>query len=330
MKKVIPLFVTCTLCLFYSCNQPPQSLSPHPPVSVIFDTDMSPDYDDVGALTLLHAFADQGEANILATVSSNMYKNAVPCIEVINTYFKRPDIPVGAPRQGPNMIDPRFESREYWPDVLPTKYPHKTKSSADAPDAVEVYRRVLAAQPDTSVTIITVGFLTNLAALMQTSADQYSDLDGKALIKKKVRRLVSMAGAFPRGREFNVMIDSTASVLVFNEWPTPVLLSGFDIGSQVITGLRLVASDIQNSPVKDAFAMSMKLDVNGRQSWDQTAALVAVQGTERFFDVVRGRMIVQSDGSNTWRDDPNGPHERLTWKKAELTRYIEDIMMHQP
>ena len=330
MNKIIPLLVICTLCLLGSCGQQPQSGLQQPPVPVIFDTDMSPDYDDVGALALLHAFADRGEANILATVSSNMYKNAVPCIEVINTYFKRPDIPLGAPRQGPDMIDPRFEGHEYWPDVLPAKYPHKINSSAEAPDAVEVYRRVLAAQPDNSVTIITVGFLTNLAALLQTPADQYSDLDGKALVKKKVHQLVSMAGSFPRGREFNVMVDSVASVIVFNEWPTPVLLSGFEIGNQIITGPRLVASGIQNSPIKDAFTMSMKLDVNGRQSWDQTAALVAVRGTEQFFDVVRGRMIVRSDGSNTWQDDPNGPHERLAWKKEELTRFIEDMMMHQP
>ena len=320
------LFFTCALCMFYSCDSRPLSQ----PVSVIFDTDMSPDYDDVGALAILHAFADKGDAKILATVSSNMYHNAVPCIEIINTYFNRPDIPLGGPRQGPNMVDPRFENLEYWPDLLPMKYPHKVQSTAEAPDAVEVYRRVLAGQPDTSVTIVTVGFLTNLAALLQTSPDQYSEFDGKALVKKKVKKLVSMAGGFPRGREFNMMTDSTASVVVFNEWPTSILLSGFEIGSEILTGLKLAASDIQNSPIKDTFTSGLKLDVNGRQSWDQTAVLVAVIGPHRFFDTVRGQIIVQPNGSNTWRNDPNGPHERLAWKKDELTRFIEDMMMHRP
>ena len=327
MKKAKSLLlITCVLFMYCSCDSQPLPQ----PVSIIFDTDMAPDYDDVGALTLLHAFADKGEAEILATVSSNLYHNSVPCIEIINTYFKRPDIPLGGPRQGPNMVDPRFENREHWPDVLPTRYPHKVKSTADAPDAVEVYRRVLASQPDTSVTIVTVGFLTNLAALLQSSSDQFSDLDGKALVKMKVKKLVSMAGRFPRGSEFNVMIDSMASITVFNEWPTPVLLSGFEIGSEIITGLRLAASDIQNSPIKDTYTIGLKLDVNGRQSWDQTAVLVAVIGPDKFFDTVKGRITVQSNGSNTWRNDPNGPHERLTWKKDELTRYIEDMMMHLP
>jgi len=149
-------------------------------------------------------------------------------------------------------------------------------------------------------------------------------------VKKKVRKLVSMAGAFPRGREFNVHTDSTASVIVFNEWPTPVLISGFDIGREILTGLRLAASDVQNSPVKDAYMMGLKFDVNGRQSWDQTAVLVGVHGPHKYFDTVRGRMTVQPNGSNTWQNDPNGPHERLIWKKDELTRLIEDMMMHLP
>jgi len=326
MKKLTKItLIAFIFCIFNACK--PQ------PVSVIFDTDMSPDYDDVGALAILHALADSGEVKILATVSSNMYANAVPCIEIINTYFKRPDIPLGAPRKGPNMIDPRFgEKYDYWPDILPEKYPHKVKSSADAPDAVQVYRRILSEQPDASVNIITVGFLTNVAALLQSPPDQFSNLDGKALIKKKVRRLISMAGSFPNGREFNVHIDSLASITVFNDWPTPVLLSGFEIGRDILTGLRLVASDIQNSPVKDAFSMGLKLDIHGRNSWDQTAALVGSRGTQKYFDTVKGRMLVNMDGSNTWQDDPNGPHERLIWKmpKEQLTRIIEDLMMYEP
>ena len=40
------------------------------PVKIIFDTDMIGDYDDVGAMAVLHKLADAGECEILATVSS--------------------------------------------------------------------------------------------------------------------------------------------------------------------------------------------------------------------------------------------------------------------
>ena len=97
------------LALFCFCNISTSiSAQNESKVNIIFDTDMGPDYDDVGALAMLHALADKGEANILATVSSNMYKNAVSCIDVINHYFGRPDIPVGGPDKGINVVDGRF------------------------------------------------------------------------------------------------------------------------------------------------------------------------------------------------------------------------------
>ena len=319
--------LTGLLCLFSTgCKQQQTE-----PVLVIFDTDMAPDYDDVGALTLLHAFADKGEAKILATVSSNMYTNAVPCIEIINRYFGRPNIPLGAPRKGVNMIDSRY-TRIYWPEILPLLYPHTTKRTNDAPDAVSVYRQILSSQPDASVHIITVGFLTNVAALLQSPPDEYSDLDGATLVKKKVKRLISMAGRFPQGQEFNVCTDNDASIIVFEQWPTPVTLSGFEIGVEILTGKRLITSDITNSPVKDAFSMGMTMDPDGRCSWDQTAVLVGVRGCGEYFDAVKGRMFVAPDCESTWQDDPDGTHERLVWKmpKEEVTRIIEDLMMHQP
>jgi hypothetical protein len=34
------------------------------PVKIIFDTDLEPDYDDVGPLAFLHAMADSGEMSV--------------------------------------------------------------------------------------------------------------------------------------------------------------------------------------------------------------------------------------------------------------------------
>src|SRR6478752_4150373 len=182
------------------------------PVSIIFDSDIGPDYDDVGAITLLHAFADNGEARILATIASNKYPNAAAVLSVFNTYFKRPNIPIGIVKgNGVNLSD-----EQHWSDTLVAKYPHKIKSNDEAEDAVTVYRKVLSQQPDNSVTIVTVGFLTNLANLMNSKPDKYSPLDGTTLIHKKVKRLVSMAGRFPEGKEFNVFMDSTSSQIVFS------------------------------------------------------------------------------------------------------------------
>ena len=301
------------------------------PVKIIFDTDLGPDYDDVGALAFLHAMADSGKAEILATISSNKHELVVPSIEVINTYFNRPDLETGAPKSdGANM-----GSSQHWADSIVSKYPHKIISTSDAADAVSVYRKTLHSQPDNSVTIVTVGFLTNLGNLLKSQPDKISDLPGNELVRKKVTRLVSMAGWFPEGREFNVFIDSASSKYVFENWPGEIIFTGFEIGKNIFTGLRLIQSPVQNSPVKDVFRISIPLseeDRNGRMSWDETAVLIAVYGTEGFFDTKRGTINVFPNGSNSWKDDPEGKHQYVIQKMPvpEITKFIEDRMMHIP
>ncbi|HLI93447.1 MAG TPA: nucleoside hydrolase, partial [Puia sp.] len=194
------------------------------PLPVIFDTDMGPDYDDVGAITLLHAFADSGKATILATMASNKYEGIAGVIDVFNTYFGKPNIPIGIPRSW--AVNER--DSQHWTDSILAYYPHRITRNDQAEDAVKLYRRILAGQPAQSVVIITTGFLTNLHNLLKSPADSYSPLDGRQLVKQKVKQLVAMAGKFPQGWEFNVMRDSIASADVFDNWPTPILLSGFE------------------------------------------------------------------------------------------------------
>lgn len=64
------------------------------PLKVIFDTDIDGDNDDVAA-AILHALADLGKVDILAmgVVSRHPYSPA--CLDAINTYYGRGDIPIG-------------------------------------------------------------------------------------------------------------------------------------------------------------------------------------------------------------------------------------------
>jgi hypothetical protein len=140
---------------------------------------------------------------------------------------------------------------------------------------------------------------------------------------------------FPEGREFNIFIDSVSSKYVVENWPGEIIFTGFEIGKEIFTGLRLIKSPVQNSPVKDVFRISIPLSVedrNGRMSWDETAVLIAVYGIEEFFDTKRGIIIIHPDGSNSWMDDPKGKHQYVIQKMPvpEITRFIEDRMMHIP
>lgn len=295
---------------------------------VIFDTDMGPDYDDVGAITLLHQFADQGKAEILATIASTRYDGVAPVLNVFNTYFGRPSIPIAvAGAHGLLLRD-----SQHWTDTLLASYPHAVKSNAGLPSAVQLYRKLLAASNDTSVTIITVGFFTNIAELLQSAPDNYSSLNGVDLVSKKVKSLVSMAGKFPSGKEFNVDRDPASSQLVFARFPRPVYLSGFEIGERIFTGIPLVQNAaIKNSPVKEVFRICTAMsdeDRNGRKSWDQTAVLIALAGIDPYYTLEEGRIIVAADGSNTWDAHAKG-HYRIVEKMPvdEVTKVLNNLMM---
>ena len=300
-------------------------------MQVIFDTDFGPDYDDVGAITLLHCFADSGYIRILATIASSKHKNVAAAINVFNTYFNRPEIPIGVP--GDNALS--LSDHQHWTDSVISRYPHRIKSNADAQDALLLYRKLLSSQPDHSVTIITVGFLTNLANLLNSEKDQYSSLNGYDLVKRKVSRLVSMAGRFPSGGEFNLNQDIGASRKVLTDWPTPILFSGFEIGWKIRTGLPLIHNEqIQASPVKDVFAICIPMapeDSAGRMSWDESAVLVAVKGWQKYFDLESGTCTLDPKGNDTWIK--SGSRQARLLEKISpqtMSEILNQLIMHQP
>ncbi|WP_420147400.1 nucleoside hydrolase [Spirosoma sp.] len=325
------MFLAIVLLFMMTGQVKGQSVSAKSAVPVIFDTDMGPDYDDVGAITLLHAFADEGQANILATIACTNYPKVTQVLSVLNTYFNRPNIPIGVPK-GKAVGDKDFQ---HWSDTITARYPHQIRSNSEVPDAVTLYRQILAKQPDRSVTIITVGFLTNLANLLNSRPDQYSKLSGKALVAQKVKNVVSMAGKFPKGREYNVFRDTLSSQIVFSNWPTTIVCSGFEIGEKIHSGLPLTQNaSIKNSPVKDVFTISLpkaKEDAKGRMSWDQTAVLVGVKGAESYYTVKPGRLTMNEDGSNGWDASGKG-HYYLVEKMpaSEVETLINELMQHQP
>jgi len=320
--------ILCISLLFCLLSQAQKN---NRPVSIIFDSDMGPDYDDVGAITLLHALADSGQAKILATIASTKYEGVACVMNVFNTYFNRPGIPIAVPKGKASIL----RDGQHWTDTLMAKYPHHIKNNDETPDAADLYRKILSTQPDHSVTIVTVGFLTNLSNLLLSKPDKYSSLDGKELVKRKVKQLVCMAGRFPSGSEFNVNQDAAASQNVFSNWPTNILFSGFEIGWNIRVGLPLIHNDaIHGSPVKDVFRICIPMsaeDSAGRMSWDETAVLVAVKGYQPFYHLDYGRIIVAADGSNTWSSEGKQQAHLMEAVSPDVVRaYINKVIMHQP
>jgi inosine-uridine nucleoside N-ribohydrolase len=298
------------------------------PIRVILDTDFASDVDDVGALAVLHALADLGEVEILAVMVSNGGDApAHRAIDAINTYYGRPDIPIGVVKGAA----PSF--RSVYVDALASRYPNDVQ---DPPAAVDLYRQVLAGQPDDSVTIVSVGYLTNLDALLSSPPDGRSASTGVELIAAKVRRWVAMGGhypdsaAHPAGAEFNFVHDAAATANTVATWPTSAVFSGFEVGEVVLTGSGLQALTPPENPVREAYRL-----FNGGQnhaSWDLTAVLVAVRATAGLFEVCSGRNVIGSGGANTWQFAIGGPHGhlRLLAPAAEVGAVLDGLLVAPP
>jgi hypothetical protein len=309
---------------------PVMPLSAAPPVNVIFDTDMSGDCDDVGALAVLNKLADAGEAKILACVANghDQDKAVAASIDAVNTYYGRPHVPIGT-YQGPKY----GASKSPYTAALRDEFPHTALPDDQMPKAVDVYRKTLAAAHDGSVTIVSVGFLINLADLLQSPADKISPLTGVELVREKVKQLVVMGGHFPKGdgAEYNFGNSDGGpnTQYAVENWPTPILFSGFEIGGSIGTGK--VLKDAPSSPVRRAYELYTKFE--GRQSWDLTAALAAVRDPNLYWTIQsNGYCRVNADGTSEWTPTPNRGHSYLVAKvpPADVAKVLDDLMLLPP
>lgn len=339
----IMLFPAIAVAFVAGCYTVPD-LSQHEPVKVILDTDMISDYDDMGALACLHALADAGECEILATVSCTRKNGSVAAVEICNAYYGRPDIPVGC-----SKLDSAVGGKDKWGHGkfldLQKKYPGKFKyaDSDDAPDAVEVYRKVLASQPDASVVVCSLGFLSNMRALLESKGDTYSPFDGKTLVAKKVKKWVAMACFYPEGHEYNSDGDPVSSKIALRDWPTPIVVTDFQYGRHLYAGRAIVESDYVNNPVKDVFEAELTPrdkvsprswdQIAGHPSWDESAILVAVRGEESYFAVEKGFYEMTDDkGHDVWRYDPASSSCRILQKvpRIKVGMVIDELMLRKP
>jgi hypothetical protein len=298
------------------------------PVRVIFDTDLSSDVDDVGPVAVLHALANAGEVEIVGMGICVNDAASAPCLSALNNFYGRPEIPIGV-LPGTGKDSPSKYTRG-----VADEFPHRLATAADAPQAVPLYRQLLARQPDRSVVFVSDGPLTNMAALLDSKPDEASDLTGRTLVEKKVRTWVAMGGTFVSGREFNFYVDAPATSRSVEAWPTPIVFSGFEIGQGIGTGagLRDLAA---TNPVRRAYELFNGL--TDRSSWDQTAVLYAVRGLAGKLDAMwdlspSGSVVVSADGGDQWQAKPDRGHRYLIGKmpSADVARAIEALMAQPP
>jgi hypothetical protein len=298
------------------------------PVDVIFDTDMGNDVDDVLALGLVHALESRGECRLVAVTITKDHPLAAPFTDAVNTFYGRGEIPIGMIRGGPTPEASRFLGLVERLDDGRPRYPHDLTDGAEAPEATGLLRRMLAARPDRSVVVVQVGFSSNMARLLDSPPDELSPLAGRDLVAAKVRLLSVMGGAFQpiggrRHREYNVVQDIPAARRVAEEWPTPIVWSGFEIGVAIPYPAVSIERDYgytPHHPLAEAY-VAHEPPPHCRPTWDLTSVLQAVRPERGSFGLSEpGRVVVEDDGGTRFEPAADGPHRHLTVSPEQAIR----------
>ena len=287
MNKQILLLVSLTMILFFSCQKKSQ-----PPIQetekIIFDTDMGSDCDDAGALALLHAYADMGQAEILGCIySSGKVPYGAGIVQSINIRYGRRDIPIGATHE--NQVGDSIDKMSAEKLAKDTAAFHNTIiHNRDAMEQTRLTRKLLAEQENKSVTYLTVGHTKGLYDLLTSKPDDISPLTGAELVKKKIKRWVALGALGARNKanqytkDWNFFFNGTARYTKYlvENFPAPVYY--VDAGSNVMTGKSLKHTspgNIVRTAYRDwLWRYGNKTLDEQRPSWDLAAVYFAVNG----------------------------------------------------
>jgi hypothetical protein len=298
---------------------------------ILFDTDITGDVDDVLALAMCHSLADRGACEFLGVTISKNNPLTASFVDAQNTFHHRPDLPIGVTK------DEKAQHREskYLSLADSPHYPHDLKRNEDAKDAVVLLREILAAQPDHSVTLISVGIASNLANLLKSGG-------GIGLVKQKVKTLSIMAGAFTftNGANYHLEANVVNGIgymqTVADRWPddVPIIWSGFEIGDALPFPRISIQRDLDYTPhhiVKEAYLLHSGPE-HDRPCWDQSSVLWAVYPDRGYFGLSQpGRISVNDEGFTQFKGAKNGKGSQrdrfLTMTPEQQSRALE-AMVH--
>ena len=271
---------------------------------IILDTDIGSSTDDLFSLEMLCFYQQQGRCKLLGVVVDREGEDCAACADVMNTYFNCGDVPIGLVRDG-------VKNPMVWIDykALPTytkadgtpMFARSIDDYSALPDGWQLYRRLLAAQPDHSVSICSTGFTVCIAQLLESEGDAYSLLSGVELVRQKVKCLYIQGGSFGQSPEpdYNFLQGIDFAKAFFRLWPSDVdiIFDPMETGDGIDYLPEQVIADVSwtdEHPIKQVY-MVCNCDTD-QKMWDPLTVINAVEGDDLFTLTERGTVVLNDDG----------------------------------
>ena len=323
--SVRPLVLSLVLCgaitTLLSCSNDDDDVQTEQPYEytgvplIILDTDIGSSTDDLFTMMMLYRYQEQNRSRLLGVVVDREGEDCAACADVMNTYYGHGDIPIALIRDG-------IKNPKVWIDYksLPTltdsngrlMFRRSVSDYSSLPDGWQLYRQLLAAQPDHSVSIVSIGFVACLTQLLQSDPDSYSSLSGVELVRRKVKCIYLMGGVFSGAEEpieYNFAQGVDFAQMFFNLWPDDVdiIMSPGEVGGDIEYLPEQLIADISWTDIHPIKQVYMNYNCNtGQKMWDPLTAINAVEGNDLFAFSIRGLVAVSNKGETFFSPSPTG------------------------
>jgi hypothetical protein len=271
------------------------------------------DVDDAVAVTLALSLEAHGLVENILMVHDTGCEMGVGGISALAHWYNRDDISLGAWK---GEFGKGCGNQNQYLSTIIHDHPGPITHYDQVPVATDAYRKALAASPDNSVNIASIGLPTNLADLLDTQADQYSNLTGRDLISKKVHTIVFMDGGYNFGCTAGLVDkdpkDCYGKAKKALQMPENVRLISSLKGQNpdIYTGDEVWNLHPASSPLRDALGHwccspnGKNGRDTGRLSWDPITTVIAAVGVDAFD-------MKETHPGGTWSADDNGNEHNI-------------------
>ncbi len=124
-------------------------------------------------------------------------------------------------------------------------------------------------------------------------------------------------------------LDLCAAAKVFAEWPTPIVASGWEIGSTILYPAVSIDKDfryVERHPVAEAYRHYKAMPYD-RPTWDLTSVLYAVRPDRAYFGLSKpGAIVVDSEGYTRFTPSEDGSRRFLTVTPEQRTTVLATLV----
>ena len=305
------------------------------PVQMILDSDFGSSTDDLFALMMLNHYMDDGLVALKGiVVDREGEKNAV-LVDVFNHYYGHPDIPIGLERNGvknPRCFIP-YNGIVDLKDAQGQPLFKRSIAPAKLPEGYKLYRQLLSQAEDKSIVVVAIGFVTTLAELFESGADEYSDKSGLELFAEKVKSVYIQSGRFESGDSlsgYNMRAASRQSALFYDRLPKNVdlIMSPSNIGDMMNYQPQDVLVDLsytEQNPIKAVYT-NYTCDT-GQRMWDTNCLVNAVLGDGEYNMSPRGWVKFIDRGEESLMLFTPDPAGNARYQLPGDTFFAEDKLM---